>query len=249
MKGTTVLSVALRKIRTDGGTQMREHLSEDAIAEYAEDVKALPPAVVYDDGESIWLADGFHRHAAFQRAGKSRMLCEVREGSLDDAILYAAGANADHGLRRTNADKRRAVEALLSRPEWAAKSDRWIAKAARVSDRFVNKMRVNCERSQLADTHDSPPPKPATRTGQDGKKRKAPKKPAKKKPLPVADDDEEHDGSPPSSGTLASVAYASCCDAVWDAIRQWPDGERLDALERVLVQLIGEVRKENEKRT
>jgi hypothetical protein len=38
---------------------------------------------------------------------------DVRQGSLRDAILCAVGTNAEHGLRRTNRDKRNAVDAEL----------------------------------------------------------------------------------------------------------------------------------------
>jgi hypothetical protein len=38
-------------------------------------------------------------------------------------VLHSAGANAMHGLRRTNADKRRTVMLLLQDEEWAAWSD------------------------------------------------------------------------------------------------------------------------------
>lgn len=37
----------------------------------------------------------------------------MRQGGLRDAILHSVGSNATHGLRRTNADKRRAVSILL----------------------------------------------------------------------------------------------------------------------------------------
>ncbi|MGT2479599.1 hypothetical protein ACU4GR_13540 [Methylobacterium oryzae CBMB20] len=47
------------------------------------------------------------RHAAGLHAGLGELPCEVRQGGLRDAILHSAGANAAHGLRRTNADKRR----------------------------------------------------------------------------------------------------------------------------------------------
>jgi hypothetical protein len=67
--------------------------------------------------------------------------CEVRPGTRRDAVLCAAGANAMHGLRRTNADKRRAVETLLRDEEWGSWSDREITRRCHVSDRFVNGVR------------------------------------------------------------------------------------------------------------
>lgn len=57
-------------------------------------------------------------------------------------MQYAVGANAAHGLRRTNADKRRAVTMLLDDPESVQWSDREIAKACAVSHEFVRQQRA-----------------------------------------------------------------------------------------------------------
>src|SRR4051794_18625155 len=79
----------------------------------------LSPVTVYDDGERYWLVDGFHRIAAAAILGHDTIACDVRPGTLRDAVAHAVGANAAHGLRRTNDDKRRAVETLLRDPEWS----------------------------------------------------------------------------------------------------------------------------------
>ena len=73
----------------------------------------------------------------------------VRARSLRDAILHSAGANATHGLRRANADKRRAVAILLEDPlvsvdphtglPW---SDREVARRCSVDHKFVAKIRA-----------------------------------------------------------------------------------------------------------
>ena len=39
-------------------------------------------------------AQGFHRYAAAQAAALETFACEVRPGSLRDAILHSAGTNA-----------------------------------------------------------------------------------------------------------------------------------------------------------
>jgi hypothetical protein len=51
-------------------------------------------------------------------------------------------ANAAHGLKRTNRDKRSAVMTLLKDPEWSGWSDREISRRCTVSDRFVNGIRA-----------------------------------------------------------------------------------------------------------
>jgi site-specific DNA-methyltransferase (adenine-specific) len=75
------------------------------------------------------------------------------------------GANSEHGVRRTNRDKRTAVELLLKDAEWAGKSDRWIAERCGVDHKTVAAIRE----SQLGNS-----PVDSPRTGKDGKKRKPP---------------------------------------------------------------------------
>jgi len=65
----------------------------------------------------------------------------VRQGGLRDAILHSAGANTAHGLRHPNADKRRAVLMLRQDDEWAAWSDREIARRCAVSTDTVGRYR------------------------------------------------------------------------------------------------------------
>ena len=136
-------------IKVDGGTQMRAQLDAATVTEYADTMAEagwgkFPPLIAYYDGTDYWLADGFHRLAAFRSIANfsdALIPADVRSGTRRDAILHAAGANASHGLRRTNADKRRAVETLLRDDEWAKWSDREIARRCAVSDVFVGKVR------------------------------------------------------------------------------------------------------------
>lgn len=65
----------------------------------------------------------------------------MRQGGLRDAILHSAGANAAHGLRRTNADKRRAVLMLLEDGEWSQWSDREIGRQCVVDHKTVTRLR------------------------------------------------------------------------------------------------------------
>jgi hypothetical protein len=74
-------------------------------------------------------------------AGITEAPCVVHLGGLRDAILHSAGANSDHGVRRTNADKRRAVMLLLKDPEWSQWSDREIARRCAVATDTVSRYR------------------------------------------------------------------------------------------------------------
>lgn len=131
-------------IRIDGDTQQRLSLSEPTITEYADAMRSgsrFPPVVVFFDGLDHWLADGFHRYHAACRLGSYELPVDVRTGTRRDAVIYAACANQSHGLRRTTADKRKAVETLVSDVEWAAWSDKEIARRCGVSDMLVGDVR------------------------------------------------------------------------------------------------------------
>lgn len=149
-RSTEDQGLALAVIQIDGGTQSRATLNEQVVNEYAEAIQAgatFPPIVVYYDGKKHWLADGFHRFHAYQKAGREKVAADVRQGTRRDAILHSVGANEAHGLRRTNDDKRRAVLTLLGDTEWSKWSDGEIAKRCAVSREYVNRLRpiVTCD--------------------------------------------------------------------------------------------------------
>lgn len=137
--------LALEKIQIDGGTQTRAVTNWETVAEYAAAMKdgaVFPPVVVYFDGAEYWLADGFHRyHATVSAQLFDGIEADIRQGTRRDAVLFSVGANATHGLQRTNEDKRRAAMALLQDSEWQKWSNGEIAKRCGVSSMFVGKLR------------------------------------------------------------------------------------------------------------
>lgn len=138
----TTLSLGL--IRRDGGTQPRDQIDAKVAEDYAEaiaDGAELPAVTVFYDGSAYWLADGFHRAVAHDRLGLSDIAADVRQGTQRDAVLYSVGANASHGHRRSNADKRRAVLTVLNDREWSVWSDREIARRCAVDHTFVGRLR------------------------------------------------------------------------------------------------------------
>jgi hypothetical protein len=137
-------NIALRSIRLDGGTQPRAAIDFNVVQEYGEaiaDCALLPPVTVYFDGAEYWLADGFHRWHAHEALGAVEIAADVRQGTQRDAVLFSCSANAAHGMRRTNADKRRAVLRLLDDAEWVLWSDREIARRCGVSPQTVVNIR------------------------------------------------------------------------------------------------------------
>lgn len=137
-------TINIKTIRTDGGTQSRVEINNEIVTEYAEAIKAgaeFPAVVVFNDGVDNWLADGFHRFHAHNQAGKTSISADIHQGTARDAVLFSFGANGTHGLKRSNADKRKAVATMLSDAEWAQWSDRKIAEVCGVGHPFVAAIR------------------------------------------------------------------------------------------------------------
>ena len=86
---------------------------------------------------------------------------ELTGGTFRDALALALRANAAHGRRRTNEDKRKAVEKALLRPGWNQKSDREVAGLCTVHHQMVSKVRAVLVKNGMVD--DS-----STRIGRDG---------------------------------------------------------------------------------
>ena len=161
---TETENLKLNEIRIDGGTQPRVAIDEQVVAEYAELYSSgviLPPVTVFFDGATYWLADGFHRYWANKRINCDYIIADVRQGTQRDAILHSVGANADHGLHRTNADKENAVRTLLTNPlvsldesgkPW---SDRGIARHCRISAPTVAKYRHTIKIYSMDSSEDS----------------------------------------------------------------------------------------------
>ena len=137
--------LGIDRIHLTPEAQPRAELDAELTTEYAEAMEAgaiFPPVTVFRDMDGVhWLADGFHRVGAVKVRRARTISADVRPGGLREAILYAAGANGTHGLRRTNADKRRAVTKLLSDREWGQWSNREIARRCAVGRTFVNEIR------------------------------------------------------------------------------------------------------------
>ena len=137
--------IVLDQIQAGGTTQMRAAgIDPGVVADYADAMDAgavFPPIIVFHDGKSYWPGDGFHRIEAARRIGLDVIAADVREGGERDALLFAASANAAHGLRRTQADKRKSVETLLRDPKWSKWSDREIGKACAVDHKTVGRVR------------------------------------------------------------------------------------------------------------
>jgi hypothetical protein len=131
-------------IRIDGDTQSREEINQAMVDEYAsnmEDGSVFPAIVAFFDGVHYWLGDGFHRYFATKKIGKGSIETDVRNGTNRDAWLYSLSANSKHGLRRSNADKRKSVRRALDDFELQDWSNAEIARQCDVSAGLVAAMR------------------------------------------------------------------------------------------------------------
>lgn len=209
------------EIRIDGGTQPRAGIDTAYIADLAERLDGLPPIDVFFDGKDHWAADGFHRYHAHRKAEKKTIPCNIHKGTQRDAILFSVGANNAHGLRRTNADKRRAVETLLGDKEWGKRSDRWIADQCKVSNHLVAEIRgiqvgefppANAKnRHNDTENDDSGGRIPTCRDGKDGKKYPAPE--VEEDDIPV-DSESESPSAPPAPPAVDKLGEPIADEAI-----------------------------------
>jgi len=139
------MKLSTNQIEATAATQVRTSIDRSTVDAYAEDIKdgaVFPPVAVFAEpnSERYILADGFHRLLAHVEAEVPEIEVEVKEGGLHDALKYALGANAQHGLRRSRQDKRRAVEMALKDPEISQLEREMIADLCRVHVRTVYKI-------------------------------------------------------------------------------------------------------------
>ena len=135
----------------------RVAVNDNVVNDYAELMRSgitFPALIVYKVGQEYHLADGLHRLLAYEQAQLPVVRCQIINGSLQDAILHSLKSNAEHGLARTNADKRKNVQTMLDDATWSQLSNREISKACGVTHTFVNSMR----KVEMASTGKHPRP-------------------------------------------------------------------------------------------
>lgn len=170
MLQTTEIDVA--DIISNKAMLMRVKVDGSTVRQYAKAMESgavFPPVICFEVDGDLILTDGFHRVAAYKSRGIEKIQADVRIGSMDDAILAAVRANAHEGLARNNADKEKAVKALLASEKWRGMSDREMSREAAVSPTLVGKLRKASIQLSTADS--SIGANRETRVGKDGKRR------------------------------------------------------------------------------
>lgn len=145
-------------INVRGDTQARSGVCQTTIDDYAAALDGnqeegiapatFPPVVVFYDGATYWLADGFHRYHASAKVDADAIEAVVHQGTRHDALVYACSANDKHGLRPSLADRRYAAGLLLKDEQCASWSDREIGRRAGLDHKTVGKLRRDIGKPQ-----------------------------------------------------------------------------------------------------
>lgn len=176
----------ISSIELDTSIQCRAAIDTGIVNEYAERMQAgdvFPPIDLYGSATQSWIGDGWHRVLAARQVGAQAIAAALHPGGRAEALRHALHANADHGHRRTNADKRRAVEIALR--EFGGLSSRQIAEMCGVDHKTVETIRP----TEVGKFPNS------TRIGRDGKQYQA-TKPKAEPPQPREEPRQEEERRP-----------------------------------------------------
>lgn len=159
------MKVLLEQIEIYAGTQARQSIDDDTVTQYADRMTEgdqFPPVVLFHDGNTHYIGDGFHRVLASERNKFIDIEADVRKGTLQDALWFAIGANKVNGKNMTPGDRRRAVALALQ--TWPDKTQQAIADQVGCSQWLVSE-------TQKQLIGDNKLTIPDTRVGADGKER------------------------------------------------------------------------------
>ena len=161
-------TVEIANVTVASEFQMRVKSDPATLIEYRELIRASEehwpfdePCTLYRVDGKLILTDGFHRLEAMHAEGRTEIRADVRNGTLLDAKIASLGANKKHGLRRSNADKRRSVTIAVQDNTLQQWSDHKLAKLCGVSHPFVGQVRGEPETVTSSPQDD--------RVGSDGK--------------------------------------------------------------------------------
>ena len=138
-------TIFLEDVDLDHSPMVRADLRPEVIEEYAaiykKDKKKLPLIdVFYESGNKrLLIGDGMHRYQAMRSLSFKACQANVHAGMYEDALKFALMANERHGIRRSQADKRRSVEEAIK--QWPKVSNVQIANLASVDDHTVKAVR------------------------------------------------------------------------------------------------------------
>ncbi|MCL2305382.1 MAG: hypothetical protein FWC43_08575 [Planctomycetaceae bacterium] len=160
--------VKIDAIRTDLGTQARSKIDQETVQLYAAAMRKFAPfprILLFRDKavDGYILIDGRHRLDAHKLVHSDLPVsADVVNGTLEEARWFSYAMNANHGLKRTNADKNRAARLALQHPMGEGKSNCEIADHVGVDEKLIRRVREELESTSAL-------PKSAKRVGRDGR--------------------------------------------------------------------------------
>ena len=147
--------IKIAKLATNKGLQMRVQYNDQKVEEYSErfdssnkwPFDAKVQVIRTEEGENlVW--DGFHRILGAAKAGKTSVECDVEEGTFEDALDLAYGANGNHGIHRNDQDVRSIVEKILQDDRHKKKGQRTLAGIVGISQGWFSKIKHRIERAK-----------------------------------------------------------------------------------------------------
>ena len=140
-----IKTIFLEDVDVDHSPMVRADLRPEVIEEYSaiykKDKKKMPVIDLFMEAgnKKLLIGDGMHRLQAMRSLNFKACQANVHAGVYEDALKYALLANERHGIRRSQADKRRAVEEAIK--QWPKVSNVQIATLASVDDHTVKAVR------------------------------------------------------------------------------------------------------------
>jgi hypothetical protein len=157
-----LITAEMKHLVCDEQYQMRVEIPDTE--DYSEQLRAteswpFPPLVVFRKGKKFVILEGFTRHRAALVAKWNRPI-PIQVVPEDQAWIVALAANAEHGYRRTNADKRKAV--LQAWKLYPDERPAHLARRCRVSQPYVHRqvqsLRTGVAVEQIAGSTKGPCP-------------------------------------------------------------------------------------------
>ena len=142
------MEIRLETIEMDASIQCRAVIDTATVGEYAERMTegdVFPPVVLFGTAGKSWIGDGWHRVLAARQIGIVGIEADLRAGGRKEALTHALGANAANGLRRSPADKQRAIEVCVK--EFPELTQAKIAEMVGCSQRYVGMVKDGLNRN------------------------------------------------------------------------------------------------------
>jgi DNA modification methylase len=114
---------------------------------YTNCVDQLPPIDVFwiEGLDGWWIADGWHRLAAYENAKRETITAVTHQGTFDDALEFSYDANLRHGKPLTSPQRKKAAELKLRLH--TERSNSWIAEDCGITAPTVIALRESLEDS------------------------------------------------------------------------------------------------------